>query len=558
VRRWRRRVGIGIAFLSLSWNGCAVERDGDVVARIDTEEITLDGLRQFREDATATYREPEESLEGWRFYLQTMIDMELLLIEAGEQRLDLSPGFSDRWDKERRKKIIDEFTTREIVRELDLSIDEIRQRFAQSKWNRVMQLAHIRSETEAEAQKVIRDLEQGQAFEEVARERSTIPLTAARGGEISHWLGYHNLEELGLNLEIGELLLELRVGEVSRPIRVGDNFETFKLLDEGPAPESLRAAFTRAEYMKEFRSRWLTLVDQLKDRMKARVDGEAVRFLVDKMAASGNKGMLLAPDEQQVVLCHFEGGQITLKQFAETYNALWFIRSVSFDSAGIADFVESDLLPRALVYQAATKEGLERDPEIAAWLVEKKNALLLEALREKEVVQRVAIDSAMVLDYYNSHPNQFMELEKIEVAEILVATRSEAEQLLQRIQQGEDIRTLAAHHSIRTGVEAGHFHMHNHASERRVFGGLYDAVLEVPVGVVSGPVELEEGHSIFEVTERVPPHQAPLERAASRVEWWVQKQEENRLFEALFVRFREKYASRVVVFDGQLGKLTTN
>jgi hypothetical protein len=49
-----------------------------------------------------------------------------------------------------------------------------------------------------------------------------------------------------------------------------------------------------------------------------------------------------------------------------------------------------------------------------------------------------------------------------------------------------------------------------------------------------------------------------LERAASRVEWWVQKQEENRLFEALFVRFREKYASRVVVFDGQLGKLTTN
>ncbi|HIG16196.1 MAG TPA: hypothetical protein EYQ31_02255 [Candidatus Handelsmanbacteria bacterium] len=114
--------------------------------------------------------------------------------------------------------------------------------------------------------------------------------------------------------------------------------------------------------MKEFRTRWLTLVDQLKDRMKARVDGEAVRFLVDKMAASGNKGMSLAPDEQQVVLCHFDGGQITLKQFAETYNALWFIRSVSFDSTGIADFVESDLLPRALVYQAATKQGLERDP----------------------------------------------------------------------------------------------------------------------------------------------------------------------------------------------------
>lgn len=553
-----QRFAFGIVLLSLSWSGCEPSTDVDLVAKIGAEEITLDQLRQFREESTAQYREPEEGLQAWRFYLQTMIDMKLLLVEAMEQRLDLRPEFARKWEGERRKKIIDEFATREIVKGLDLDIDEIRQRFAHSKWNRVLRLARFRTESAAEAQKAIRDLEQGRAFEEVARERSVVSEAAALSGSPAQWYGRTNLEELGVDLEIGKELFEMQVGEFSQPYQVGDNFEIFKLLDEGPAPQDYQAAFTRAEYLTEFRARWDSLVDQLRDRWEARVNREAIQFLVDKMTASDNKGMLLAPEEQQIVLCNFEGGQITLKDFAETYNALWFFRSVSFDSSGIIEFVEQDLLPRALVYHAAKQQGLDREPEVAAWLKEKRESLLLEALREKEVVQRVVTDSNMVRDYYTSHLNQFMEMEEIQVAEILVATRAEAEKLLQRVRDGEKIQTLAAHHSIREGVEHGHFHMHNHVSERRVFGGLYDAVIEVPVGALNGPVELEEGYSIFKVLERTPPHPSPFEQVASRAKWWVQKQEESKLFDALFANLRDKYSSRVVVFEEQLSRLVAN
>jgi parvulin-like peptidyl-prolyl isomerase len=553
-----QRFAFGIVLLSLSWSGCEPSTDVDLVAKIGAEEITLDQLRQFREESTAQYREPEEGLQAWRFYLQTMIDMKLLLVEAMEQRLDLRPEFARKWEGERRKKIIDEFATREIVRGLDLDIDEIRQRFEHSKWNRVLRLARIRTESAAEAQKAIRDLEQGRAFEEVARERSVVSEAEAQSGALAQWYGRTNLEELGVDLEIGKELFEMQVGEFSQPYQVGDNFEIFKLLDEGPAPQDYEAAFTRAEYLAEFRARWDSLVDQLRDRWEARVDQEAIRFLVEKMTASDNKGMLLAPEEQQIVLCDFEGGQITLKDFAETYNALWFFRSVSFDSSGITEFVEQDLLPRALVYQAAKQQGLDREPEVAAWLKEKRESLLLEALREKEVVQRVVTDSNMVRDYYTSHLNQFMEMEEIQVAEILVATRAEAEKLLQRVRDGEKIQTLAARHSIREGVEHGHFHMHNHVSERRVFGGLYDAVIEVPVGALNGPVELEEGYSIFKVLERTPPHPSPFEQVASRAKWWVQKQQESKLFDALFANLRDKYSSRVVVFEEQLSRLVAN
>ena len=546
---------VGVALAALWWSGCGPQVDSDVVAKVGNEEIKLADLRQFREESTANYRDPEEGLQAWRFYLQTMIDMKLMLIAAQEQRLDQTVEFVRQWDRERRKKLVDEYAVRTILADVDLAVDGMRQEFATSKWNRMLRLAHIRTASATEAQKAMRDLEQGQDFAEVARGRSIAP-TAAHGGVLDAWYGRGNLEEMGLPIEVGEQIFDLQVGDLSQPLIVGEHYEIFKVLSQGPAPTHYRAAFLREQYWNEFRTRWNELIAQLKDRLDAQLDGEAVRLLVDRMAESDGRGMLLDPEEQEVILCRFKGGQVTLLDFAETYNAYWFIRSVSFDSSGIAEFVHRDLLPRVLVYQAALQEGLDQDSTIAAWLQDKKKSLLLEALRREEVVEQTEVDSAMARQYYDDHPQMFMELEEIQMAEVLVATRAEAEQLLQRVRAGERLETLAARHTLRTDAErSGQYHIHNHPSERRVFGALYDSVVAAPVGVLTGPVVLDEGYSIFAVRERIPPRPTPFAQAASRARWWVQKRQEKTLFDSLFTRLRNQYADRVVVFEEQLGRL---
>ena len=535
---------VGIALAALWWSGCGPQVDGDVVAKVGDEEIELADLRQFREESTANYRDPEEGLQAWRFYLQTMIDMKLMLIAAQEQRLDQTVEFVRRWDRERRKKLVDEYAVRTILADVDLAVDGMRQNFATNKWNRMLRLAHIRTASATEAQKAMRDLEQGQDFAEVARGRSIAP-SAAHGGVIDAWYGRGNLEEMGLPIEVGEQIFDLQVGDLSQPLLVGEHYEIFKVLSQGPAPTHYRAAFLREQYWNEFRTRWNELIAQLKDRLNAQLDGEAVRLLVDRMAESDGRGMLLDPEEQEVILCRFKGGQVTLLDFAETYNAYWFIRSVSFDSSGIAEFVHRDLLPRVLVYQAALQEGLDQDSTIAAWLQDKKKSLLLEALRREEVVERTEVDSAMARQYYDDHPQMFMELEEIQMAEVLVETRAEAEQLLQRVRAGERLETLAARHTLRTDAErSGQYHIHNHPSERRVFGALYDSVVAAPIGVLTGPVALDEGYSIFEVQKRIPPRPTPFAQAASRARWWVQKRQEKTLFDSLFTRLRNQYADR--------------
>ncbi len=547
------RAVVGVVLAALWWSGCGPRANGDVVALVGDEKIELADLRQFREESTANYRNPEDG-PAWHFYLQTMIDMKLMLINAHERQLDQTVEFVRQWERERRKKLVDEYAVRTILADVDIAVEGMRQDFATSKWNRMLRLAHIRTASEAEAQKAMRDLEQGQDFAEVARRRSLSP-TAAHGGVLDAWYGRGNLEEMGLPIEVGEQVFNLQVGDLSQPLIVGEHYEIFKVLSQGPAPTHYRAAFLREQYWKEFRTRWKELTAQLKDRLNARLDGEAIRLLVNRMAESAGRGMLLDPEEQEVILCRFKGGQVTLRDFAETYNAYWFIRSVSFDSSGIAEFVHRDLLPRVLVYQAALQEGLDQDSTIAAWLQNKKKSLLLEALRREAVVQRTEVDSIKARQYYDDHPQMFMELEEIRVAEVLVATRAEAEQLLQRIRAGERLETLADRYTLRTDAEAGQYHIHNHPSERRVFGALYDSVVAAPVGVLTGPVALDEGYSIFEVRERIPPRPTPFAQAASRARWWVQKQQEKTLFDSLFTRLRDQYADRVVVFEEQLSKL---
>ncbi|MBT4976626.1 MAG: hypothetical protein HOL51_00270 [Gemmatimonadetes bacterium] len=548
---------VGLVLLSMWWGGCGSgsEADGDVVARIDEKEITLEALRQFRAEATASYRDPEEGLKAWRFYLQTMIDMELLLAEAREQQLDQAMEFSRKLEDERRKKLVDLYTTRTIVKEVDRTVDGMRENFAESKWNKMLRLAHIRTESEAEAEKAMRDLEQGKPFEGVARERSVVPTTAERGGVLEPWYGRGNLEEMGLTLEIGEQLFALEIGAFSQPFPVGDYYEIFKVLSEGPAPDHYRASFLRGSYWKEFRVQWDKMVDRLQDQLEPRVDGDVVKVLVERMAGAGRGGMLLSPEDQEVALVRFKGGQVTVMDFAETYNAYWFIRSVSFDSSGISEFIHRDLLPRTLVYQAALQEGLDQDSTIVAWLTAKEESLLLEALRETQVVQRVEVEDAAVKAYYDDNPQLFMQMEEFQVTEILVATRAEAEKLVQRVRGGEDMEQLAAGHTIRSDAEGGHYHMHNHPSERRVFGALYDSVAVAQIGALNGPVKLDAGYSVFKVLERIPAHPTPFAQAASRAKWWVQKQQEKALFDALFVRLREKYAAQIVVFEERLNAL---
>ena len=74
--------------------GCTVEMGDRVVAQIGDEEITVDQLRKFIESLPEDDKAETTGIEEAQHHLNTMINIQLLIMEAKAADLDKSPEFA--------------------------------------------------------------------------------------------------------------------------------------------------------------------------------------------------------------------------------------------------------------------------------------------------------------------------------------------------------------------------------------------------------------------------------------------------------------------------------
>ena len=530
-------------------------QDDNVLARVGDAGISVGDLYRFTAEMPAVLRSEQEGTEAVRDYLQSMIDKELMLREGRSLKLAGDPSFQAAWDQEFHGKLAQEYLTRNFSPSSeDEQVETWRKRFADSKWSRLLRLAHIRVGSPEKAREIVRQLDEGRSFGEAAREHSASQGTAADGGVIDAWIGRGNLGDLGLPLEVAEEVFELPAGEVSRPFRIGDGYEILTVVEERDAPDWYLPVFVRVEIEKRFLSWRDDLVAGLARSHGVRMEPEAVSVLLQG-APTGGKPLELPAEEQGLVLCRFDGREYSLADFARAYGSFSTFRAIEFDDEGIEGFAVNHLLRDSLLARAARDAGIDSDPEVLAWLNSKRDNMMIEALRKREVDDRITASEESIRRYYEENKRRFMRPAEIAVAEILVKTREQAEQLARRVRRGEDIRKLASQYSVREDVvvENGVFHMHPY--ERVVFGELLAEAEDAEVGELRGPIEVDEGFSLFEVVEKIPPRPDSFERARGRAEFWVKDRQERRYFGELLARLREKYASEVVVHEDRLFKV---
>ena len=557
----QQRVPAVIASLAcLACIGCNGTAGDDAVAKVGTAQITIEDLLEFNAQMPALLRSEEEGVEMWRDYLQSLVDLKLMLLEARERGLNQDPEFRRKLDTERRQKMIDEIFRREVREKTGVSSQELQQQFRQTKWNRLLKLARIRVETQADARKALAALHQGQPFEEIALEHSVDSETAAEGGLLDPPYGRSNLQELGMAVEVAEEVFELQVGEISRFFEIDGAFEIYQVVSERPAPALYPVIYAGVKGVEATSARHKELLEELIAKFEVRLDPEGIVSLIENAASSRGDGVaeteeLEAVPKKEVVLCRFDGGELTSRNFDEAYQKIRRFRPIEFDSSGIAGFIHRELLPATLLYRAAIEEGLEQDTSVVAWLAAKEEAMLVEAIRELEVDRRIDLGDEAVRRYYDGHPDLFMEPEVIHLREVLVKTEGEAVEILGRIRDGEDMESLAVRYSIRSHADKTRGRFHMHPMTRTVYGALLDEARKAEVGQLRGPVEVEEGYSVFQVVERIASTPEPFEKAARRARYWLRKEEEKRLYEELLRDLRNKHASEIVLFEDRLQRL---
>ncbi len=531
------------------------EQQTEIVAKVGNHEIHGEDLLRFAAEMPALLRSEKVGVEELEEYLKSMIDVELMLLEASSRGLDQTPEQLEKWEGERKRKLIAVFLQKHIQEKINVSQGELLQQFKESKWSRMLMLAHIRVKTEEEGRQVIAQLAGGRDFEELAREHSLDPNTAAKAGLIDSYFGRGNLDELGLPLEIAEQIFELKTGEYGGPFLLQGGYEVFKVVSERPAPSGYAIVFAQTTFSETFNTQRQKIWLELKEKYDAKPDQEGLKFFLEKAAAAKGDSLHFDLREGERALSKYRGGQVTIRDFLEAYQQVAAPNRVALDSSGVAKFVETHLLPEALMYRSALEEGIEQDSTVTAWAKARKKAFLIEALRDREVASQIDTSESALRQYHQARQGRFSLPAEIHFVEVLTKTEAEAKSLIQRIQHGEDIGLLAQKHSIRPGGDKtkGDFHMH--PFERPRYMELYDAADKAEIGKLQGPVQTAEGYSVFKVLEKLPARPQPFEQASARVKYWLREEEEKRLFEALLARLREQFRPKIVVFEDRLAKM---
>ena len=526
--------------------------DKSVVARVGQVDITFEDVLRFKGTMPALLLSEKEGIEALDEYLQAMIDMELLLLEA--QPLAADSSFAEKWAEARENKLFEEFIQLEIQDKIDLSPEEIKRQWSESKWNRLLKLARIRSATADEAAQVLRQLEGGTPFAELSGAHLTHRQDGRHQGVLESYFGRGNLDALEVPLEVAEAIFDLAKGEVSAPLAVGDYHDLYKVLDERPAPASYYLVFSQGALLAAHGERRRALVAELMRAYEVELDARAVVNLAANVAAG-----TVADMDPAGVLGRYNGGQIAQAHFNALYPKVSRVARVRADSSGLDEFVRLYLVPEVLFPLEIERRGLAQEPQIVDWLKRKKRAMLVDELRARRVQARVDLSEDALRRYYEANSHRFMEDQTLEVREILVATRAQAEALAAQIRAGADMGELAAQHSIRQGHAAGSFHIHSF--ERVAFGELLTAAFEAEVGVLTGPIEIaatehrQGGFSLFEVLHKTAAAPKPYEEVEKQVRYWWTKEEENRLYGALTSHLREKHAANISIYRDHLAAM---
>jgi len=533
---------LGCLALLLICTGCGPQDENPTVAEVGDRTITVQDVRDFLAKLPEDAKGEEAGKEPLRYHLQTIIDMELLLMEARNQGLERSSPYLTSLIRIRKAKLVREYQRRTI--NTTLEDGEVEEYIDREGLARAVRLGDILVADLETAEKTAREIEKGASFADVARQRSMNEATAAQGGDTGRFTTRYEVIP-----GLAEKLFGLAVGSVSDPIRIGDRYAVFKILDETTAQFNPRQRRKIAEDLKRKKHEIAKaeLVTELRDKYRLEPVRDGIAAAVEALRPGAAD---VGRDPSAIVLYQYDGGEITAADLigaakSRKGNVLETLR----DAEQMVSFVEQYIVPDVMIQEAAVRQGIDREEEVAQWLEEQGKQLLVRVLRSKMLKERVTIAEDDLRQYYEANPDRFLHPEQTEVQEILARTETEALRLKGMIEGGATFGDLAKRHSIRSlevRDDEGRFHVHRYESPQ--FGGFVEAAVEAEIGELTGPVKVQEGYSIFRVLSRERKRETFAE-AEMRVRSQLRRQRHRNAFNEYMEELYSRYESEMSIHE---------
>ncbi len=534
-----------------------------MAARIAERTVTLDQVERAWDKL--------EQKESKREVLETLINRELLFLEARNRELDKSTRVLAGLEHVRRQRAVERLIEREVTSRVTVSDEEIRAYYEDSDLptKREVRGRHIAVKTAAEAQTLYQALLDGENFPELARRFSMERQTADKGGDLGYW------DESLMIGPVSKVLFSMQPGELSAPFQGREGyFHIVRVEDARPLPYgSVKKRIKDRLYADRLAARTAEFRANIRKQFNLQLVEETSLQLV-KLGKTASHGIPEFNRDEQLTrpLMLYEEGQVALGQYLK-----WLVatspqrRPVTVDTASIARYARRTAVDSVLLPLAAQQAGLAADDEMQHYLENRRAVLMIEELRRLEA-EALIVDEAAMRTYYEEHLAWFTDPDLLIYEAILLQREADALDVAEKVRQGADMWTLAQayprFHNAWFHYNIYHIHREEdaqHAHSPHTMSEVLAAVRKTPVGKVGGPFlvhfqpreKIWPGYIVFRTLEQRPARLRPF--AHPEVQQTVEKmvraangQRIEERFEAFLSQLRQQYAEHIEIYPEHL------
>ena len=547
-------------WLLVLW-ACGPPTEDLVVARVGEVEIDVPQLLEFEERLHLELRSKKTGADAYFDYLQTMIDKELMVLEAKKRGLDQRPDFRRKMDKLHSDRVLRRFLQLEVHDKIVHTQEEMLAHQQKTGRDRAVQVRRIVVATRQEARAIKAALERGADFD-IYADRNLLAETPLEGGR------YLLKDELYPRI-LQEKVFPLAPGQFSEPVLFNDQFGVYEVTAERPVALSVVQSVIEAELLKE---KLPPAVQALSARLRQELDFAIHAQALERVRGRiGQGAKAFSTEEREQPIYEHASGVFTIGDLLNFAREL----GIGFpaDAPERFDWFVNDIVePRALLLAGAHIAGVDREEEVVAWFQRRWLSNLLVAMR-RDVVDGVFASREEARAFYDRHPDLFRPLESITVQEVLLRTEEEALALREQVERGGNLGTLAAEQTLRRRGRANQGEFHLHPWEKQQFVPLFEAAQGQKIGALIGPIALEVAaaevlspepvrgpyYAIFRLLDStIDAAPRPFAPAEHRARALVRRQKQERLFGQFIIQLRHQYAAQIEVFRAPVEALVRN
>jgi peptidyl-prolyl cis-trans isomerase C len=405
------------------------------VAVVNGEPITFSDLRKERELQDSRMQGASTGRMSASDLLERIITKRLIKAEAENIGLDELPGMKENVKAFSKEHLRDMLLKRHLE-ELNLHADEGEVEKAYEGEMKEVKLKSIMLEKKEDAEEVLKRVEAGSDFDEVADE-------LVEGGTVKAAESERYVKVKELLPQVTDALAKMDVGSVSPIIEAGPWFAIFRLQDvrigeDETKKNEIRERLLRPLKLKALKDYYLSLKKKYVKVNKKALDGlnydseEKFRELL----------------KSKKVLAKIEGedpltvGELTDELKMEAFHG---IKSAVGENAfnERKDGIFENMLMRKVIGKEALRLGIDRTEKYREDIQNYEDAIVFNAFIKKVIMPDVKVSEEAVRKYYDDNIDEYLSPGMIKIKSLVFGRRKDADNAVEKLRSGADIKWVS-------------------------------------------------------------------------------------------------------------------